>query len=403
MRIVFLNQYYAPDEVATAELLADLAQELVRRGHDVSVVCSDRCYSDPDRRFARRERINGVQIYRTPSTGFGRRRALGRILDYLSYLFGAGLFVLFRSRPDTVVSLSTPPMVSTVGLVVARAKRARAAYWVMDLYPDVAFALNAVRSVGLLGRVLSRLSAWTLRRSDIVIALGETMALRLRERGAQSVTVAHNWVDGDRIRPRPVEHHPLRAAHGWEDRWIVLYSGTLGLAHEFETVLAAAERLSDETDVLFVFIGGGARSAELERQVGERGLSNVLLLPQLAKEQLDQGLTSADVHLVTLKPGLSGLLVPSKIYGVLAAGRPTVYVGPDEGEVADILRETGCGVRVAPGDAEGLVRAVLDYRKDPARWSRAAGEARELFERRFDRPQALDRLVRILEREDGAP
>jgi glycosyltransferase involved in cell wall biosynthesis len=199
-----------------------------------------------------------------------------------------------------------------------------------------------------------------------------------------------------------VEHHPLRAEYGWEGRWIVLYSGTLGLAHDFETALAAAERLREETDVLFVFIGGGARIAELERQVGERGLSNVLLLPQLSKERLDQGLTSADVHLVTLKPGLSGLLVPSKIYGVLAAGRPTVYVGPDDGEVADILRESGCGERVAPGDADGLVRAVLGYRKDPARWSRAAGEARGLFERRFDRPQALDRLVRILEGEGGA-
>jgi glycosyltransferase involved in cell wall biosynthesis len=401
VRIVFLNQYYAPDEVATAELVTDLAQELVRHGHDVSVVCSDRCYGDPDRRFSRREQLNGVKVHRVRSSGFGRRRATSRILDSLSYLTGAGLSVLFGGPVDMVVSLSTPPMVSTLGLLLARTKRARAAYWVMDLYPDVAFALNAVSSKSVLGRALSRLSAWTLRRSDIVIALGETMAHRLRERGAQAVAVAHNWVDGDRIRPRPVEQHPLRAAYGWEGRWVVLYSGTLGLAHDFETVLDAAEKLSGEDEILFVFVGSGSRTRELECQVRERVLGNVELLPQLAKERLDEGLTSADLHLVTLRPGLSGLLVPSKIYGVLAAGRPTVYVGPEDGEVADILRQAGCGVRIAPGDADGLTRAVLGYRGDPARWGRAAKQARAVFERRFDRRLALDRLVRILEREGG--
>jgi glycosyltransferase involved in cell wall biosynthesis len=209
--------------------------------------------------------------------------------------------------------------------------------------------------------------------------------------------VVHNWADGEAVRPRPLAGHALRAEWGWDGRFVVLYSGNMGLAHEFETVLGVAEALRDRDEVLFAFVGGGPRRGEIEEQVRRRGLRNVEFRPYQARERLGDSLTAGDVHLVTLRERMAGLLVPSKIYGILAAGRPTVYVGPDEGEIAEILRSGACGVRVAPGDEQGLAEAVLRYASSESHRLEHGRNARRLFERRFTKEHGLRAFLRLIE------
>lgn len=398
MRIVLLNQYFAPDEAATAQLLADLGEGLVAAGHDVVAVCSCRAYNDPARRYPRRERVRGVGVRRIRATGFGRGSAAGRVADYLTFLGGAVLDLLLQSRPEVIVSLSTPPLVAWVGLLLARLRGARSIYWVMDVYPDLAFRLGALRPGSPAGRLLERISRATLRGSTAVVALGETMAARLRAGGLRNVATIHNWADGEAIRPRPADGHPLREAWGWTGRFVVLYSGNMGLAHEFETVLAAAELLRRDRGVLLSFVGGGPRRAEVEREARRRGLDNVEFRPYVERERLGLSLTAGDLHLVTLREGMPGLLVPSKIYGVLAAGRPTLYVGPEAGEVADIIAAGRCGTRVAAGDVQGLAGAIERYARDAALREEEGRRARRLFEERFDKPRALRSFARLVER-----
>ena len=163
MRIVLLNQYFAPDEAATAQLLADLGQGLAAAGHDVVAICSRRAYENPGLRYSGRERLRGVEVRRVRTTGFGRGSAIGRSLDYLTFVAGATLALLLRRRPDLVLSLSTPPLVAFVGLALARLRRARSVYWVMDVYPELAFRLGVLRSGSLAGRLLTRISRATLR------------------------------------------------------------------------------------------------------------------------------------------------------------------------------------------------------------------------------------------------
>jgi len=397
VRIVLLNQYYAPDTSATAQILSDLGRGLAAAGHTVEAVCGDRGYNDPTRRFGSSETIDGVQVWRTPTTGFGRGNALGRIADYVSFLFGAIWLLVVKSRPDVVISLSTPPLVAGLGHVLARLRRARSVYWVMDVYPDVAFELGVIRRGSLAGRLFALLSRAVLRNSDHVVALGETMARRVAANCGRPVHAIHNWADGEAIRPRGIERHPLREEWGWGDRFVVLYSGNMGLAHDFETVLGAAERLLERPEIVFAFVGGGPRAGEIQRDVARRGLTNVQMRPYVERELLGQSLTSADVHLVTLREGMPGLLVPSKIYGILAAGRPTLYVGPREGEIADIVEEGGCGERIDLGDSAGLARCVEAYADDAARTCEHGRRARGLFDRRFTQGHGFEAFRRVID------
>jgi len=397
VRIVFLNQFYAPAEAATAQLLSDLAGALASAGHDVSVVCSGRSYPEPRPIKPRRERLDGVSVYRAWTTGFGRNNRSGRLLDYATFMIGAAWRLLLHEKPDVIVSLTSPPMVDLVGAVLARVRDARSVIWVMDVYPELAFELGVLRAGSLSGRFLDRLSRYSLRRSDAIVALGETMARRLEEASGKPVEVVHNWADGNAIRPAALDSHALRTEWNWGDRFVVLYSGNLGLAHEFDTVLGAADLLRSDPRVLFAFVGSGPRRREVEEAVARLELPNVEFRPHVVRARLGQCLTAGNLHLITLRERMPGLLVPSKIYGILAAGRPTIYVGPEDGEIAEILRRGGCGSRVGNGDARGLADLVLDYAADEARSTHEGKRARESFEERFDTQRTLGALRAVIE------
>jgi colanic acid biosynthesis glycosyl transferase WcaI len=269
--------------------------------------------------------------------------------------------------------------------------------WSMDVYPDVAVALGTIRSNSWVGRALAAASQFLVRGADVTVALGESMAGRLCEHGASRVEVIHNWADEASVIPRPSSGHPLREQWGWSNRFVVAYSGNLGLAHEFNTVLSAAGRLA-ETDpsVLFAFIGVGPRTSEVQQAA--RAIPNVEFHELVPRARLGETLTAANVHLVTLLPQMAGLVVPSKIYGVLAAGRPAVYVGPRAGEVHDIINEGLCGSSVMNGDVTGLVEAISAYARDEAKTAREGENARRFFERHFTRSMGTDAFLRLVNR-----
>lgn len=397
LRVVFLNQFFAPDEAATAQMLDDLVEAARAEGIECHVVCSDRSYAHPERRYPRREGRPGLAVRRVPATAFGRSGAVGRVLDYATYAAGAAVELLRGPAPDVVVGLSTPPLLGALAHVGARLRGARSVYWVMDVYPDVAFALGALQPESWAGRILRALSRRTLAGADCVVALGETMAERLAALGARRVETVHNWADSDAIRPKPPSESRLRERLGWQARFVVLYSGNLGLAHEFETLLGAADLLRDRADVLFAFLGHGPRFAEVEHAARARALPNVAFHPALPRDELGDSLAAGDLHVVTLRPAMAGLLVPSKIYGILAAARPTLYVGPPEGEVWSILRNGGCGTACPNGDAVATAAAILAYRDAPERRVREGRAARELLERSFTRTRQTARLVGLIQ------
>jgi glycosyltransferase involved in cell wall biosynthesis len=307
------------------------------------------------------------------------------------------LFRLLR-RGDVVVAKTDPPLISVPVGWVAGLRGARLVNWLQDLFPEVAAALGVRLATGAAGRLLSGLRDRSLKRAAMNVVIGEGMRKRLLDLGVDSarVEVVHNWSDDERIRPLPAAENPLRGEWGLDGKFVVGYAGHLGRAHEHETLLAAADRLRRERDIVFLFIGGGASMDGLRAEAQARGIANLIFRPYQAVERLRESLAVPDVHLVVLRPEMEGLIVPSKFYGIAAAGRPTIFVGSSDGEIAGLLASGEAGLAVDQGDDAGLAGVILRLRDNPALRERMGQNARRLCEERFSRRAALKHWERVL-------
>ena len=391
MKVLLVNQFFWPYEDAVAALAADLAEDLVAAGHEVTVLAS-RAAGPDGRRPPRRETWRGVQIVRARGTAFGKASLAGRIADYLTYLVGALAFALTAPRPSVVVATTAPPLVVSIGLALRALRGVRLVYWLQDLYPELAVAFGILRPRSSSTWLFERLSRAALRRADAVLVPGAPMAERVRAKGvpAERVHVVPNWADGARIAPVAPGANAFRRALGLEGRRIVLYSGNMGRGHDLATALALAERCRDRNDLAFVFIGGGARREEVAAVAAR--LPSVKLLPFVAREVLSESLSAADVHLVTQDPSTAGLLEPSKLYAIMAAGRPVLYLGPADTEVARTILAEGIGARAANGDVEGAL-AALDALLDGGP---TVSHVRGAFEARHDRHVRTSHIARLV-------
>jgi glycosyltransferase involved in cell wall biosynthesis len=361
-------------------------------GHDVHVVTSRLRYEQPGASLPSVETAEGVKIHRIWTSRFGRDELLGRTVDYLTFYLSAGwrLFRLARRR-DTLVAKTDPPLISIVAALVARLRGARLVNWVQDVFPETAMALGVKGVRGWLGWALQRLRDASLEQAAMNVALGEQMAKYLAGRDGRhvQVTVIHNWVDDGAIVPIPAERSRLRQQWGLAGKFVVGYSGNMGRAHEFETILEAAAQLRSETDIVFLFIGAGNQKAFLEKETVKRDLPQVLFKPYQDRKTLPESLGVADVHLISLRPELERFILPSKFYGVAAAGRPVIFVGDPDGEIGEIVRSGHCGAVVRPQESVELAMLLRKLRDDNdlrGEWGR---NARGLIEGKFSRKQAM--------------
>ncbi len=400
--VLLLNQYFAPDIAPTAQLLGDLAEDLVGAGMDVTALASSARYAGGQGRLPRHEVWRGVNVHRVRATGQGRSRQAARVLDYATYVFPAAILSLARHRPDVVVCLSTPPLVAALGAAL-RWRGARFVYKVEDLYPEIGFALGVLSERSVLGRVLSRASRWVLRTADAVVGLDGAMAAALEARGARRVEVIPNWADGARLHPDATAGARFRSEHGLGDRFIVLYAGNHGLAHRFDAVLEAARLLAvREPRALFLFVGDGPRRGEVRDAAA--GSPNMTVMEYQPGARLNALLNAGDLHLVTVRDEVAGMLFPSKYPAALAVGKPVLLAGGRGTAIAEEIAREGLGFacRHEPGE---IAHAVLEGCNDPA-GLRAAGDAgRRVFEERYERRSATGRwadLITALVREPAA-
>ena len=383
MRILLLNQFFWPDSAATSQLLTDLARGLAERGHIVDAIAADGGYALTDAGEA-----PPVTVHRIASLPF-RRGTVARVLSYASFSVGAALRSLSGPRPDLVLTLTTPPLLSLLGNAVKLARGSRHVIWEMDVYPDVAVDLGQFRSGGLPDRVVGALADWSRRRADTLIALGECMKDRLVARGIppDRVAVADNWADGSRILPLP------RANDG---KLTLLYSGNLGLAHDLDTITSAIADLEHDPRFHFIFAGRGGRLAELERFRDQHPLASVEVRPLVQRASLSESLSAGDIGLVTQRDACVGSVVPSKVYGLLAAGRPILFIGPREATPARIIDRFGCGWHVRCGDSLAVTQLLLHLAAHPEQVSLAGERARVALLAHFDLPIGVDRIATLL-------
>ena len=403
-RLIFVNRYFFPDHSATSQILTDLAFALAASGRAVSVVTSRQRYDDPHARLPVEEKINGVDIHRVSTTQFGRSALWGRGIDYLSFYAAANQAVRRLGRAgDIVVAKTDPPLLSVIAMRAARHMRARGINWLQDLYPEIAVELGVPFIKGA-APALTLLRDVSLRRADANVVLEQRMAERLRARGvpAHTIHVIPNWSDDEAIAPIPAANNRLRRAWGLTDKFVVGYSGNLGRAHEFETVLNASERLRNDPRIVFLMIGGGHQFDEVIGAVKARGLERMYCFrPYQKREALGELLGVPDLHWISLKPELEGLIVPSKFYGIAAAGRPIVAITAKDGDIARLVRCHGCGIVIAPGDAGGLAEALRRLADDPADVEAMGGRSRAMLEAQFTRRHAVERWRALIEHIEG--
>jgi glycosyltransferase involved in cell wall biosynthesis len=400
-RFIFLNRFFFPDHSATSQIVSGLAFHLAASGNDVHAITSRQLYDDPEARLPMQETVNGVRVHRVSTTRYGRSALLGRGLDYLSFyasVWRSALSVV--GRGDILIAKTDPPLLSVLAMRVAQRRGAQLVNWLQDLYPEVAVQLGVPALGGQLGQALVFVRDRSLKAATANVAVGNGMAQRLLTHGVvpDHVHVIHNWCDDEQISPVPHADNALRREWGLDDKFVVGYSGNLGRAHEFKTVLDAAEHLRANPDIVFVLIGGGHLRGELAEAVKQRGLECLFrFVPYQNQELLKYSLCVADVHWISLRPELEGLIVPSKFYSIAAAGRPIIAITAEDGEIARLVEEYGCGIVIEPGNADALAHTLTLLSRGTERVGAMGARARAMLEAHFTRQQAFERWQRVLE------
>jgi len=340
----------------------------------------------------------GVRFVRTINLGLAARGRMAKVVVMLLYVLHAAAYSLFASEVDRNVFLTQPPLFPLWGVVLCRLRRQPYTCVIMDLYPDEAVAVGLMRRDALLTKLFSRLMRLAWHQAEGVIVIGRCMADRLQAMGVPSSRVHFiaNWMDERLVYPVEHEDNPLRRQWGLQDKFVVLYAGNVGLAHDFNDVLTVAEQWKDREDVVFVFVGDGSRYGEVKARSEERCLSNVQLRPFQEMDTWARVYGAGDLHLIVLREDCTGLGVPSKTYGILAAGRPILYQGSREGEIARLILEEGVGTVVPLGDVQGLQQGILKYLEQPELGRAQGQKAYELSRGRYSRQRALEQYAAVL-------
>jgi colanic acid biosynthesis glycosyl transferase WcaI len=396
MKILLLNQYYPPDTSATARMAATVVQALSTR-HDVTVLCGRPSYDTPEKRPWRlwqTEQAGRVRIVRIGSTDYPRFQMKWRVMNYLSYAALAAARAMLTSC-DVIVSMTDPPFLGIVGAFLARVKGKPFVYNIRDLYPDMALG-GAIVKPGLLTRVWQMLHGWTFRHTSRVIVLGEDMRARIVAKGVDParIVVVRDGAEipgADAPQP-PLDPDVIRALRG-DFRVVLLHAGNLGFYGAWETLITAARELQED-GVGFVFVGDGAQRAQLE--AAAKGVANVRFLPFFPASKIPTVLAAPDAHVITIRRGLEGVVVPSKMYAILAAGRPIIAVAPRETDVASLGALQGFGLSADPDKPEELVRVVRALVSDPGKLKTMARAARDVSYG-YDRVKEHENFLKIVE------
>jgi glycosyltransferase involved in cell wall biosynthesis len=364
MRILLLNEYFPPDTSATAYMAAAVVDSLAE-GHSVTVLCGRPSY-DPSVRhphyLLRRERRGAVVVERMGSSAFPRFRMRQRVWNYLSYVILAVPRALFI-RTDLVMAMTDPPFEGIVGAFVAWLKRKPFVYNIRDLYPEMAVVGSIVRPSWWV-RLWERLHRWALRRASCVIVLGEDTRERIIAKGIDPARVVVVR-DGVHTIPRVgAQDHPVTQEIRSGFTFVVLHAGNLGFYGAWETIIKAAGLL-DHEGLGFVFVGEGALRSQVEASA--QGVDKVKFLPFRPVDQVPYVLAAGDLHLITIKHGLEGVVVPSKLYSTLAAGRPILVLAPEGSDAARVVRRLDCGVVVDPDDPAAVAAIVQELAHDRKR------------------------------------
>jgi glycosyltransferase involved in cell wall biosynthesis len=390
--IIFVEQFFYPEGWGGAQIPRDLATHLARSGKDVEVICGSDQYSPIEGPAGPDPREVGVRIRRIPAL-FGGSIHKFKILRQLWFYVAVIPLLLLRSRPALLILQTNPPLGVVLGSFAARLWRRPSIIIAMDLYPEVLVAHRSISQGGLLTRILTGLFRWSYCSASRVVALGPVMRERLVAKGvdATKIVAITNWSTGSEGIVRGADNR-LASEWGLAGKFVVLYSGNLGVAHEFETFLRGfAEVCAQIPELILVVIGKGTRLAEFKMTAENLGVSSrVHYADPVPAERMPESIGLADIALVTLRKDFEGLVVPSKVYGYLSRAVPVMYVGP-RSDVSVTIERAQCGVVIGPEEHNAVARTLIAMHADRVWLQNLGVSGQRAYVAEFTAAHALER------------
>ncbi len=399
--ILVLSQVYVPDPASVGQHMADAAAELAHRGHRVLVLTSARGYDDPTVQYAAHETRDGVEIRRLPFSSFGKASIPRRLFGGVLFMLQCIVRGLFTPRLEAILVSTSPPMCAAAAMIIAFIRRVPIKYWVMDLNPDQMIELGKLKPDSLPVRLYNIFNRMILRQAADVVALDRFMAARLNRKidVNHKLAVMPPWPHDDHLGIVPHEANPFRKEHDLDGKFVIMYSGNHGFSTPVKTVVDAALKLQDRSDIVFMFIGGGVGKKDVDSAIAQHKPKNIVSLPYQPLDRIKYSLSAADVHLVSVGNDVVGVVHPCKVYGAMAVSRPILLLGPDPCHVSDLVREHRLGWQITHGDVDAAVGTIRQIVATPRAEFQAMGErARVLIDRELSKTVLCGRFCDVVER-----
>ncbi len=399
-RVWVASELYYPEDTSTGYFLTGIAEGLATE-YEVSVLAAQPTYAARGRRSPARERVGGVEVRRCWSTTFPKDTSLLRLVNLATIslsFFLAGLRS-FR-QGDVVIAVTNPPTLPFLIWVAARWRGSRFVLLIHDIYPEVLVATGFLRRDGLVARALSRLVAALYARADRIVVLGRDMKELVHGKCPSCedrIWIIPNWGDTSEIRPAPKSENTILRELNLVDRFVILYAGNIGRTQGVDALVEAAGLLRDRQDIAFLIAGDGARRLWVEKTIAEKKLGEVRLLPRSPRSDLGVLLGACDAAVISLMPGMTGISVPSRLYNVLAAGRPILAIAEPESELARVVIEEGAGKVVAPGDGSAIAAAIIEMSQDKKSLFEMGERGRAAAVGKYSYPRVRDRFRNLVE------
>lgn len=407
-KLLIYAHYYAPDVASTGQILQELA-EGIKDTFDVTVICAVPSYTGTvDPAYRKKpfyfEELNGVKIIRVRVPAFTKRDKLSRVKNILSYYRGARKATALAGAQDYVYAVSQPPVLGgMLGVYGKKKLKAKLLYNIQDFNPEQIMAVGYSGAKPLLSLLL-QIDKNSCRKADKVVLVGRDMAQTLENRfrgeAVPAYCVINNWMDEKKVYPLPISDARVaafRKRYGLEDKFVVMYSGNLGLYYDLPGLIKLLKPYRDRENLAFAFVGEGAVEKELKEYAQAEGLGNVVFIPYQAKEDLVYSLNAADVHWVVNAKGIKGVSVPSKLYGVMAAGKPVLGVLEEGSEARLIIEETGCGLVAAPGDYAAVAEILEKFITKEVDLAGMGAAGRAYLEKNLTKDVSMEKYVREIE------
>ena len=400
-KLTLISQYFYPEMISTGHLLTELLQQLVTKGMRVSVICAQPTYYSTEK-VDSHITFKGISITRTPNAQYDKNSIKGKLLNSISFFISAVLMACAQKQGGVILVVTNPPFLGLLGPIIKSLKKRPFLLIVHDLYPDILMKMGYLRPHSLTVQLWHALNQWIFRKAHFIVTLGRDMQKALQDKLPNTerpkVKFIPNWADPFVVRPVDTDENFFLKELGFGKKFIVQYSGNMGLTHDMETIIKAAWHLIRDESIQFLLIGGGGKLKKIKDMARYYKLQNVTFLPYQPRENLKYSLSAAHVSLIALESSVTGLSVPSKLYGIMASGRPIVAIVPENSEVALTLREFKCGLITTPKDDLALAETISWLKVNESARETMGNQAYKAFLENFTVQNCADKYSELLKK-----